>query len=62
MGANQSNNISSNVDNFNKSKKNKNDLEIIDIDLPDITESETDSINQIFTKLEQISNNKKKII
>lgn len=68
MGAVQSNNISSDVDSLNWSEteanvngietSNKNDIEIIDIDLPDIenTESETESIRNVFEKLEEITN------
>lgn len=67
MGAAQSN-ISSDVDSLNWSEtetnvdgvktSNKNGIEIIDIDLPNIenTESETDTINNVFEKLERLTN------
>ena len=67
MGAAQSN-ISSDVDSLNWSETqtngneaktiNKNGLEIIDLDLPDLqnTESETESIADVFEKLEKITN------
>ena len=69
MGATQSNissnvdmsYIDSNVDGVNTF--NKNGIEIIDIDLPDFenTESESDTINNVFEKLEKITNPKNNV-
>jgi len=68
MGQAQSNNQSSEIDTLNWSdlnteamtegfrvNKNKNGLEIIDIDFNIDSESETDTINDIFHKLEQVT-------
>merc|ERR1711916_225595 len=69
MGAAQSN-VTSDVNSLNWSEfedsqniaTNKNDIEIIDIDFTNInSESESETINNVFEKLEQITSNTDKV-